>query len=68
MSSENEGSENKQNVAETKKEKSRKRAYPAGDTETEKMLVYPLFFLLFAGSDVAHFRTLRQQDKQQTDS
>lgn len=50
MSSENEGNENKQNVAETKKEeKPKKELTPQEIQKRKKMLVYPLFFLIFAG-------------------
>ena len=50
MSSENEGNENKQNVADTKKEKKpKKELTPQEIQKRKKMLVYPLFFLIFAG-------------------
>jgi conjugative transposon TraM protein len=68
MSSENEGSENKQNVAETKKEKKpKKELTPQEIQKRKKMLVYPLFFLLFAGAMWLIFAPSGGKDKQQTD-
>ncbi|MFR4273941.1 MAG: conjugative transposon protein TraM [Bacteroides thetaiotaomicron] len=50
MSNANEGSERKPDVAETKKEsKPKKELTPQEIQKRKKMLVYPLFFLIFAG-------------------
>ena len=50
MSSENQGNEQKQDVAETKKEsKPQKELTPQEIQKRKKMLVYPLFFLVFIG-------------------
>ena len=50
MSSEKEGNTPKQDVAETKKErKSKKELTPQEIQKRKKILVYPLFFLVFAG-------------------
>ena len=68
MSSENEGNENKQNVAETKKEeKPRKELTPQEIQKRKKMLVYPLFFLLFAGAMWLIFAPSGDKEEQQTD-
>lgn len=68
MSSENEGNENKQNVAETKKEeKPKKELTPQEIQKRKKMLVYPLFFLLFAGAMWLIFAPSGDKDEQQTD-
>lgn len=50
MSSENTGNERKPDVAETKKEsKPKKELSPQEIQKRKKMLIYPLFFLIFAG-------------------
>lgn len=50
MSSENEGNDRKPDVPETKKEsKPKKELTPQELQKRKKMLVYPLFFLIFAG-------------------
>ena len=50
MSSENEGNDRKPDVLETKKEsKPKKELTPQELQKRKKMLVYPLFFLIFAG-------------------
>ena len=68
MSSENEGNENKQNVAETKKEeKPRKELTPQEIQKRKKMLVYPLFFLLFVWAMWLIFAPSGDKEEQQTD-
>jgi conjugative transposon TraM protein len=50
MSSDNQGNELKKDIAETKKEnKPRKELTPQEIQKRKKMLVYPLFFLIFTG-------------------
>lgn len=68
MSSENEGSENKQNIAETKKaEKPKKELTPQEIQKRKKMLVYPLFFLIFAGVMWIIFAPSGDKDESQPD-
>jgi conjugative transposon TraM protein len=68
MSSENEGSENKQNVAETKKaDKPKKELTPQEIQKRKKMLVYPLFFLIFAGAMWLIFAPSGDKGEQQPD-
>ena len=68
MSSENEGNENKQNVADTKKEKKpKKELTPQEIQKRKKMLVYPLFFLLFAGAMWLIFAPSGDKDEKQPD-
>ena len=51
MSSENEGNGRKPDVPETKKEsKPKKELTPQELQKRKKMLIYPLFFLIFAGA------------------
>jgi conjugative transposon TraM protein len=67
MSSENEGSERKPDVAEIKKEeKPRKELTPQEIQKRKKMLVYPLFFLIFAGVMWLIFAPSGDKDEQQT--
>lgn len=68
MSSDNEGSENKQNVAETKKaDKPKKELTPQEIQKRKKMLVYPLFFLIFAGAMWLIFAPSGNKDEKQPD-
>ncbi len=68
MSSENEGGENKQNVAETKKaDKPKKELTPQEIQKRKKMLVYPLFFLIFAGVMWIIFAPSGDKDESQPD-
>ena len=68
MSSENEGNENKQNVADTKKEKKpKKELTPQEIQKRKKMLVYPWFFLLFLGAMWLIFAPSGDKEEQQTD-
>jgi conjugative transposon TraM protein len=68
MSSENEGSERKPDVAEIKKEdKPKKELTPQEIQKRKKMLVYPLFFLLFAGVMWLIFAPSGDKDEKQPD-
>jgi len=68
MSSENEGSERKPDVAETKKEdKPKKELTPQEIQKRKKMLVYPLFFLLFIGVMWLIFAPSGDKDEKQPD-
>jgi conjugative transposon TraM protein len=67
MSSENEGNDHKPDVAEIKKEeKPRKELTPQEIQKRKKMLVYPLFFLIFAGVMWLIFAPSGDKDEQQT--
>ena len=68
MSSENEGNEQKLNVTETKKEdKPKKELTPQEIQKRKKMLVYPLFFLIFAGAMWLIFAPSGDKNEQQPD-
>lgn len=68
MSSEKEGSERKPDVAETKKEdKPKKELTPQEIQKRKKMLVYPLFFLIFAGVMWLIFAPSGDKDEKQPD-
>ena len=68
MSSENESNEQKLNVTETKKEdKPKKELSPQEIQKRKKMLVYPLFFLIFAGAMWLIFAPSGDKDEQQPD-
>jgi conjugative transposon TraM protein len=68
MSSENEGNEQKLNVTETKKEdKPKKELSPQEIQKRKKMLVYPLFFLIFAGAMWLIFAPSGDKNEQQPD-
>lgn len=68
MSSENKGSERKPDVAETKKEdKPKKELTPQEIQKRKKMLVYPLFFLIFAGVMWLIFAPSGNKDEKQPD-
>lgn len=68
MSSENEGSERKPDVAEIKKEeKPKKELTPQEIQKRKKMLVYPLFFLIFAGVMWLIFAPSGDKDEKQPD-
>lgn len=68
MSSEKEGNEGKQEVAEIKKEKPKKELTPQEIQKRKKMLVYPLFFLFFIGAMWLIFAPSgNKKDEQQTD-
>lgn len=68
MSSENTGNDRKADVAETKKEsKPKKELTPQEMQKRKKMLVYPLFFLIFAGAMWLIFAPSGDKIEQQTD-
>ena len=68
MSSENTGNDHKPDVAETKKEsKPKKELTPQEMQKRRKMLVYPLFFLIFAGAMWLIFAPSGDKAEQQTD-
>lgn len=68
MSSKNEDGDRKQEVAEKKKEgKPKKELTPQEIQKRKKMLVYPLFFLVFAGVMWLIFAPSGDQDEQQPD-
>ncbi len=68
MSSENQGNEQKQDVAEAKKEsKPKKELTPQEIQKRKKMLVYPLFVLLFIGVMWLIFAPSGGKDEQQPD-
>ena len=68
MSSRNDGDDRKQDVAETKKEsKPKKELTPQEIQKRKKMLVYPLFFLIFAGVMWLIFAPSGDKDEQQPD-
>ncbi|MDR1203520.1 MAG: conjugative transposon protein TraM [Tannerellaceae bacterium] len=68
MSSENEGNDRKPDVPETKKEsKPQKELTPQELQKRKKMLVYPLFFLIFAGAMWLIFVPSGDKTEQQTD-
>ena len=68
MSSENTGNDRKPDVTETKKEsKPKKELTPQEIQKRKKMLVYPLFFLIFAGAMWLIFTPTGDKDEQQLD-
>ena len=68
MSSENEGNDRKPDVPETKKEsKPKKELTPQELQKRKKMLIYPLFFLIFAGAMWLIFAPSGDKEEQQTD-
>lgn len=68
MSNANEGNERKPDVAETKKEsKPKKELTPQEIQKRKKMLIYPLFVLLFIGSMWLIFAPSGDKDEQQPD-
>ena len=68
MSSENEGNDRNPDVPETKKEsKPKKELTPQEMQKRKKMLVYPLFFLIFAGAMWLIFAPSGDKEEQQTD-
>ena len=68
MSSENTGNDRKPDVVETKKEsKPKKELTPQEMQKRKKMLVYPLFFLIFAGAMWLIFAPSGDKDEQQPD-
>lgn len=68
MSSENTGNDHKPDVAETKKEsKPKKELTPQEIQKRKKMLVYPLFVLIFAGVMWLIFAPSGDKDEQQPD-
>lgn len=68
MSSENTGNDRKPDVVETKKEnKSQKELTPQEMQKRKKMLIYPLFFLIFAGAMWLIFAPSGDKDEQQPD-
>lgn len=68
MSSENTGNDHKPDIVETKKEsKPKKELTPQEMQKRKKMLVYPLFFLLFAGAMWLIFAPSGDKAEQQTD-
>lgn len=68
MSKENEGSEPKAEATETKKEsKPRKELSPQEIQKRKKLLVYPLFFLIFAGAMWLIFAPSPNKDSKQPD-
>lgn len=68
MSSENEGNDRKPDVPETKKEsKPKKELTPQELQKRKKMLVYPLFFLIFAGAMWLIFAPSGDKAEQQPD-
>jgi len=68
MSSENEGNDRKPDVPETKKEsKPKKELTPQELQKRKKMLVYPLFFLIFAGVMWLIFASSGDKAEQQPD-
>ncbi|MDR1202213.1 MAG: conjugative transposon protein TraM [Tannerellaceae bacterium] len=68
MSSENQGNESKPDVAEKKKEgKPKKELTPQEIQKRKKMLVYPLFFLIFAGAMWIIFAPSGDKDEKQPD-
>ena len=68
MSSENTGNDLKPEAAETKKEsKPKKELTPQEMQKRKKMLVYPLFFLIFAGAMWLIFAPSGDKDEQQPD-
>jgi conjugative transposon TraM protein len=68
MSSENEGNDRKPDVPETKKEsKPKKELTPQELQKRKKMLVYPLFFLIFAGVMWLIFAPSGDKTEQQPD-
>lgn len=68
MSSENEGNDRKPDVPETKKEsKPKKELTPQELQKRKKMLIYPLFFLIFAGAMWLIFAPSGDKAEQQPD-
>lgn len=68
MSSENTGNDRKPDVVETKKEnKPQKELTPQEMQKRKKMLIYPLFFLIFAGAMWLIFAPSGDKDEQQPD-
>lgn len=68
MSSENTGNDHKPDVVETKKEsKPKKELTPQEMQKRKKMLIYPLFFLIFAGAMWLIFAPSGDKDEQQPD-
>lgn len=68
MSSEKDGNEPKIDVAETKKaDKPKKELTPQEIQKRKKMLVYPLFFLIFAGAMWLIFAPSGDKDEKQAD-
>lgn len=68
MSNANEGNERKPDVVETKKEsKPKKELTPQEIQKRKKMLIYPLFVLLFIGSMWLIFAPSGDKDEQQPD-
>ncbi|MDR1200325.1 MAG: conjugative transposon protein TraM [Tannerellaceae bacterium] len=68
MSSENEGNDRKPDVPETKKEsKPKKELTPQELQKRKKMLIYPLFFLIFAGAMWLIFAPSGDKAEQQSD-
>jgi hypothetical protein len=68
MSNTNEGNEPKTDVAEKKKEsKPKKELTPQEIQKRKKMLVYPLFVLLFIGAMWLIFAPSGDKDEQQPD-
>jgi len=68
MSKENEGIPNKPDAAETKKEgKPKKELTPQEIQKRKKMLVYPLFFLIFAGVMWLIFAPSGDKEEKQSD-
>ncbi|MDH8702738.1 hypothetical protein M2138_002109 [Dysgonomonadaceae bacterium PH5-43] len=68
MSNANEGNERKPDVAETKKEsKPKKELTPQEIQKRKKMLIYPLFVLLFIGSMWLIFAPSGSKDDKQPD-
>lgn len=68
MSNTNDGNERKPDVAETKKEdKPKKELTPQEIQKRKKMLVYPLFFLIFAGAMWLIFAPSGDKNEKQPD-